>query len=95
MDKSYVLKTLKAVFNNSLEDDSAWSAYVNFVDLFMQEHEETTDYLCRVVELNIKQRLVFRTKFAESGYELTPNQLNQYIFLLMLALNAYSESPNF
>jgi hypothetical protein len=94
MEKSHVLKILKSVFNDPVGDDSAWSAYENFVDLFMQEHEETTDYLCRVVELNRVQRLTFRTKFAERGYELTPNQLNQYIFLLMLALNTYSELLN-
>lgn len=91
MEKSYVLTALKSIFNDPLEDESAWKTYANFLELFMQEHEETTDYLCRIVEFNRSQRLMFRTRFAERGFELTPNQMNQYIFLLMLALSTYSE----
>ena len=42
--------------------------------------------------MTAKERLVLRNSIAERGYELTPNELNQYIFLLMLAIYEHIES---
>lgn len=41
--------------------------------------------------MTTKQRLVLRNSIAERGYELTPNELDQYIFLLTLAIYEYIE----
>ena len=94
MEKKYITSVLSSIYDEPLDEDSAWRSYSNFVELFMQECEETTDYLCSVLQFNKHERLKFRTKLAEKGYELTPVQLNQHIILIMLALSTYCSLPN-
>ena len=38
------------------------------------------------LSMGAEERLRLRSRIAEKGFELTPNQLDQYIFLLFLAI---------
>jgi hypothetical protein len=84
-------KILNSVYDHSIENEHAWEVFNNFLELFMLEELQTTDYLCSLIELNKIERLKFRGDLAELGYELTPNELNQYILLLIIALGEYLE----
>jgi len=84
-------KILTSIYECSIEKKHAWEVFNNFLELFMMEELQTTDYLCSLIELNKIERLKFRGDLAELGYELTPNELNQYILLLIIALGEYLE----
>jgi hypothetical protein len=84
-------KILESVYDHAIEKKHAWEVFNNFLELFMMEELATSDYLCSLIELNKCQRLLFRNNLAELGYELTPNELNQYILLLIIALGEYLE----
>tara|TARA_R110000824_G_scaffold62141_1_gene164754 strand:+ start:4723 stop:4881 length:159 start_codon:yes stop_codon:yes gene_type:complete len=44
------------------------------------------EYMHGVISMGAEERLRLRSRIAEKGFELTPNQLDQYIFLLFLAI---------
>tara|TARA_Y100001938_G_scaffold108036_1_gene147624 strand:+ start:636 stop:947 length:312 start_codon:yes stop_codon:yes gene_type:complete len=92
MEKLKVVKTISSIYEHNMEDDHVWDCYCAFLDLFLEDDAITTNYLINLIELTRGQRLVYRNKLAEMGFELTPNELNQYIFLLLMALNEYMDS---
>jgi len=79
------------LYDPSLSTETAWEAYSNFVELFLDGDPATINYLCTICELGSKQRLLLRHKIAEYGFELTPNELNQYVLLILMALTEYME----
>ncbi len=92
MKKKEIDFLLSVIYEDPIEISKAWRSYSSFVCLFDEDNQDLTDYLLNVVELNRKQRLNFRNRIAEKGYELTPNQLNQYILLIMIALREYVDT---
>jgi hypothetical protein len=91
MHKTKLLHVLGSVYEPTIDDEAAWTAYNNFVDLFLDEDPPTMDYLCTICELTQQERLLLRYKIAEQGFELTPSELNQYILLILVALTEYIE----
>jgi len=89
MEKSQLIKIVSKVYEPAIDPEKAWSSYTNFILLFFEGDPETIDYLLTICELGQKERLLLRHKIAEQGYELTPNELNQYILLIMIALTEY------
>ena len=89
MDQEELLTLLIILFDDTIDLDKAWRTYNNFVNIFEDEDPATVDYLLDVVNMNHKQRLILRNIIAERGFELTPNELDQYIFILLMALYKY------
>ena len=91
MEKITLLQILGGVYKRTINEESAWAAYNNFIDLFLDGDPATTNYLCTICELSRRERLLLRQKMAEHGFELTPHELNQYILLILVALTEYIE----
>ena len=83
---------LSSIYEDPIDIKDAWRSYSSFVSLFNEYDEELTDYLLNIVDLNRKERLEFRNRLAEKGHELTPNQLNQYVLLIMIAVREYIDT---
>lgn len=94
MKKEEIKKLLSSTYSEPLEIRRAWQSYSSFISLFNEcdWDSDLSDYLMTIVDFNRRQRLEFRTKLAEKGYELTPSQLDQYILLLMIAFKEYIDS---
>jgi len=92
MEKKELIKTLNSVYETTMEGDHIWDCYCAFLELFFEDDPITTNYLVSLVELTRTQRLKYRNRLAELGFELTPTELNQYIFLLLIALSEYMDS---
>ena len=90
MKQEKITTLLNALYNDAIKPDSAWETYMNFYKLCLDGDSDTLDYLHHVVNMTSKERLDLRNRIAEKGFELTPNQLNQYIFLLLLAIYDYT-----
>jgi hypothetical protein len=86
MTKEKIISLLVALHDDPIEINSALRTYDNFLQIFKEEDEETMDYMFGIVNMNLSQRLILRNSIAERGYELTPNELDQYIFLLLMAI---------
>jgi len=89
MEQEKLLTLLVIFYDNTIDLDRAWRAYNNFLSIFKDEDEATIDYMLNIVNMNHKQRLHLRNRMAERGYELTPNELDQYIFILLMAIYKY------
>ena len=89
MEQEELLTLLVILYENTIDFDKAWRTYNNFLAIFKDEDEATIDYLLNIVNMNYRQKLLLRNRIAERGYELTPNELDQYIFILLMALYKY------
>lgn len=86
MKKREIFSLLETFYNDTIESDTAWETYQNFYDLYSSGDQPTVDYMYGVISMGTRERLMLRSRIAEKGFELTPNQLDQYIFLLFLAI---------
>ena len=91
MEKNELFRILCCTFDTPLDGDKAWDCYINFVGLFLEGDDATINYLLTICELTRSQRLLLRSRIAELGFELTPSELNQYVFLILVALSEYME----
>ena len=92
MKEQELLSLLSEIYDDTIPHKNALKSFKAFTNLFMEENGAVTEYLLSVIEFNKIQRLKFRNRLAEKGYELTPNQLNQYIFLLIVAMSEYMDA---
>jgi len=86
MKRHQIFNLLETLYNDTIESDSAWKTYQNFYDICSNGDQPTIEYMHGVVSMVTEERLRLRSRISERGFELTPNQLNQYIFLLFLAI---------
>ena len=77
---------LTVSFEEPIDIEIAYKTYMNYNKLIFDADEETIDYLWRLVKCDHKGMLRVRMSFAEKGFELTPNQCEQYIFVLATSL---------
>lgn len=77
---------LSVSFEEPLDIEVAYKAYGNYLELINNADIDTIDYLWRLVKTDKKGLLKVRMSFAEKGFELTPNQCEQYIFILATSL---------
>ena len=73
-------------FEEPINNDLAYNVYKNYVKLINSSDNETIDYLWRLVKQDRPGILKLRMKFAERGFELTPSQCEQYMFILATSL---------
>ena len=85
MKRQQIFTLLESFYSDVIELESAWKSYENFYNICLDGDEATMDYMYDVINMDKNQRLELRHRIATRGYELTPSQLNQYIFLLLLA----------
>jgi len=73
---------LEFTYDEPLDKTSAWSCYERFQEHLSNGDILTIKYFLQVINYDHEMVLKFRTKFSELGYELTPDQASQYIFIL-------------
>lgn len=87
MNKQQLLETLYSIYDWPIDGDSAWRVYNNILELFNSGDFTTIDYLMDMVKTTKEERLIYRNSLAEQGYELRPDEVNQYIFLITVAMS--------
>lgn len=84
---------LTVSFEEPLDINVAYETYKNYSTLIKNADTETLDYLWRMVRTDHKGMLRVRNSFAEKGFELTPSQCEQYIFILATSLVDSIDTP--
>ena len=90
MKQQKISALLKALYHDTIKLESVNTTYNNFYKLCLDSDKGTMDYLHDVINMRLNERLELRGRIAERGFELTPNQLDQYIFILVLAIYDYT-----
>jgi hypothetical protein len=88
MKRKTFLSILYHHSNNTIESDRAWSVYLNLYKLFKDSNEDkhTISYLEEIGSMSKKEKLKWRNRLASEGLELTPDQVDDYILILSLAI---------
>lgn len=84
--KEDLVKTMQSIYEWPLEEGVIWSVYSNFLELALTKDEYVLEYLNKVVDFSHSERIEYRNKLAEQGFELRPDELSQYTVLIMIAL---------
>jgi|TARA_B100000085_G_scaffold16821_1_gene14537 hypothetical protein len=71
---------------NTLEIENAWMVYLNLTKLFRDSDKDTVSYLEEIGSMTKEQKLKWRNSLASEGIELTPDQVDDYILILSLAI---------
>ena len=71
---------------SDLDIEKAWKIYLKCLELFKNENRNTIKYLEDMGLMKEKEKLRWRNKLAESGIELTPDEIDDYILILSLAM---------
>ena len=96
------MKMTQKIFNDTMRDlwsdprkgaplsvdflREAWETYNETLMTMGTGTERDIDVLQMLLTLDESQRVLWRTALAESGYEMTPIQVDQYISIVELAL---------
>ena len=91
MDSKQLYKILSNTYETAMTEERGWEVYSNFINLFKLGEVDTTEYLLDLITLNKNERLLYRHSLAEQGFELTPNEVNQYCLLLVVAMGEVAE----
>lgn len=86
MNRKTFIQIMENFSSHTIENDRAWRVYLDCIKLFKNSDKDTTEYLESVGSMTHEEKLRWRTKIAEIGIELTPIEIDDYIFILSLAI---------
>ena len=81
-----IYKTLKLIYDWPLERGDSWKVYNNFKDLLSVGDDRTVEFFLELTRFDKSQRRQYRSHLSDLGFELRPDELDQYILLIMLAI---------
>ena len=88
MDKEILHEMLSSAYEDTIDINQAWNLYENFDELCINGDFSTILYLYKVCMMSKKEKLKWRMKLAELGFELTPNEVDQYLLILTIVLTS-------
>ena len=86
MDNEKLINTVKSIYDWPISDEKIVEVYNNLKDIIKSGDEETVNFMEMLIKFDKKQRMQYRNYLASIGYELRPNELDQYILLLIIAM---------
>lgn len=86
MNNEKLVSTVKSIYDWPISDEKIIEVYNNFKDIIKSGDEETVSFMEVLIKFDKKQRMQYRNYLASIGYELRPNELDQYILLLIIAM---------
>jgi hypothetical protein len=83
------IRKITSIFDWPLTPEEIARVYCNFYAIIYESIKaETNDwhFFSDITKLDIAQRKDYRNKIADLGHELRPDELNQYICIIMLVM---------
>jgi len=88
MKRKKLSEILDAFYSDdAISIDTAWDIYLNFLKLYKSADEDTIQYMHKLSTMTTKEILGWRHEIAERGYELTPNEVEQYVLIIAIVLH--------
>ena len=88
MDKELLHDLLTSSYEDTIDIEKAWNLYNNFDDLCVHGDFTTIIYMYKICTMSRQEKLRWRTRVAELGFELTPNEVDQYLLILTIVLTS-------
>lgn len=86
MNNEKLINTVKSIYDWPISDEKIIEVYNNFKDIIKNGDEQTVDFMESVIKFDKKQRMQYRNYLASIGFELRPNELDQYILLMIIVM---------
>jgi hypothetical protein len=87
MKRKKLARILNDFYEDALPTDHAWDTYLNFLKMYKSADEDTVEFMYNICNMTKKDMLRWRTRLAEKGFELTPNEIEQYILIAALVMH--------
>jgi hypothetical protein len=92
MDKEKLSQIINSIYEWPISEVKSWQVYKNLKELAEEEdNTDILDFLRFIVAFDKNQRLDYRNYLASLGYELRPDEFNQYILIIMIVLTEMVE----
>lgn len=92
MNKKEITQTIQSIYDWPIPEDKIWEVYNNFTDLLIGDSGvDVIDFFRNIISLDKKSRKIYRNKIATLGFELRPDELDQYILILMIVMTEQIE----
>ena len=88
MEEDGLYQILTSCYEDTLQSSTAWNVYQKVIRLCQEGDLYTITYLHQLCLMDKEEKLAWRTKIAERGFELTPNEVDQYMLIVGLALKS-------
>tara|TARA_R110002110_G_scaffold403703_1_gene621591 strand:+ start:113 stop:394 length:282 start_codon:yes stop_codon:yes gene_type:complete len=62
--------------------DDSWELWSEIVSKPQEYPQEVVE---AILSMDTQERLIWRTELSEKGYEMTPMQVDQYIYIIQIA----------
>ena len=85
MTKQELTHIIESIYDWPLDSDKAWLVYENFIRLITNGNMDDIDYLFYICSMDKEQRQKYRAYLASKGFELRPDELNQFVLIIMIA----------
>lgn len=72
--------------NSTINSETAWEIYLKCVKAFKNSDKNSVEYLKKIGSMTPKEKLAWRTQLAESGIEITPSEIDDYILIVSLVV---------
>ncbi len=86
MDKEKLIKTINSIYEWPITEEKILEVYDNFKNIIKCGDIETIEFMENVIKFDKKRRMEYRNYLASIGFELRPNELDQYILLMIIAM---------
>lgn len=87
MKKSKIAEIVETAYDWPLPEDQITKVYNNFVEMFSDElNYDAVKYCEDVANFSRQERKQYRNRLASMGFELRPDELDQYIAIIMFVL---------
>jgi hypothetical protein len=86
MKRKKFIDIMSKYSNLSINNETAWEIYLRCVKSFKNTDKNSVEYLKKIGSMSQKEKLVWRTRLAESGIEITPSEIDDYILIISLVV---------
>jgi len=87
MSKHKLLQLIGSIYDWPISEEKAWQVYTKLKEMIRKEDVDTVNFLKLIIAFDRTQRLEYRNYLASLGYELRPDEFNQYILIIMVVLS--------
>ena len=87
MKRKKLARILNDFYDDALPTDHAWDTYLNFLKMYKSADEDTIEFMYGICNMTKNDMLRWRTRLAEKGFELTPNEIEQYILIAAIVMS--------
>jgi hypothetical protein len=88
MTTKEITKIIQDIYEWPLEECVILKVYKNLTNLLKSDYGlDVIEYFDKVISLDRKDRRTYRNVIANKGFELRPDELDQYILILMIVMD--------